>query len=81
MASGKKRHTILVSIAMPSSVIANMHYDNAASTLRVVFISGDVYEYRKVPVTVYNDMKASTSKGVYLNRMIKPNYSYRKVSE
>ena len=66
---------------MPSSVIANMHYDNAAATLRVVFVSGDVYEYRKVPAAVYMDMKAARSKGSYLNRVIKPKYSYRKVNE
>jgi len=66
---------------MPSSVIANMIYDAASSTLRIVFVSGAVYEYRKVPAAIYSAMKTAKSKGTYLNRHIKPNYSYKKIRE
>ena len=66
---------------MPSSVIANMIYDAASATLRVVFVSGAVYEYRKVPAAIYNAMKTSKSKGTYLNQYIKPNYSFKKIKE
>ena len=76
----KKRHAILDSPNMPSSVVAHIHYDENARTLRVVFVSGDVYDYRKVPLAVYHEMKAAKSKGIYLNRHIKPNYSFRKVT-
>ena len=80
MTKQKKRHTISNSHNMPSTVVAHIHYDEDTRTLRVVFVSGEVYDYRKVPLAVYNEMKAAKSKGIYLNRYIKPNYSYRKVT-
>ena len=80
MRTERKRHTISGNHSMPSSVVANFHYDATARVLRVVFVSGEVYDYRKVPPAVYNEMKNSISKGVYLNRHIKPNYSYRKIT-
>ena len=64
---------------MPSSVIANMVYEPGSSTLRVRFLSGAVYEYKKVPETVYNAMKAAFSKGTYLNKHIKGNYPFKKI--
>lgn len=64
---------------MPSSVVAGMSYNAAASTLRVTFVSGRVYEYRNVPEQVYREMKTSGSKGIYLNRYIKGNYDFKKI--
>ena len=65
---------------MPSTVIDKMIYDEAANTLRVVFVSGDVYQSHKVPAAVYNAIKKASSKGRYLNKFIKGNYSYRKIN-
>ncbi len=67
-------------ITMPSSVIAGMSYNVATSTLRVTFVSGRVYEYKKVPEHIYQDMKRSDSKGTYLNQHIKGNYDFKKIS-
>jgi len=64
---------------MPSSVVANMIYDAASATLRVVFVTGAVYDYRKVPPGIYQAMKTSASKGTYLNKHIKRNYSFKKI--
>ena len=64
---------------MPSTVIADMQYDPAAGTLRVVFVSGTVYIYKNVPEEVFLAMKTSGAKGVYLNRHIKGKYSYEKL--
>jgi hypothetical protein len=66
---------------MPSSVVATMHYNAELSTLRVVFVSGLVYEYKNVPENVYLEMKYSGAKGVYLNRNIKGNYEYVKLPD
>jgi hypothetical protein len=65
---------------MPSSVVNTMTYNPASSTLRVVFVSGMVYDYENVPEKVYKAMKAATSKGTYLNRFIKGHYPFKKVS-
>jgi len=50
-----------------------------STTLRVVFVSGKVYDYKKVPLEVYKAMKNAASKGNYLNRHIKGNYDYKKL--
>ena len=64
---------------MPSSVVAAIRYDVSKSTLRVVYISGAVYDYKKVPEKIYNEMKKAFSKGEFLNKEIKPNYEFEKI--
>lgn len=64
---------------MPSSVVAAIHYDEKTSKLRVIFQSGSIYDYLKVPEEVYNNMKKASSKGEFLNKEIKPNYEFEKV--
>lgn len=65
---------------MPSSVVAAIRYDASSSTLRIVYISGAVYDYKNVPEKVYNEMKKAFSKGEFLNNEIKPNYEFEKKS-
>jgi len=64
---------------MPSSVVAAIRYDVRTSTLRVVYVSGSVYDYKKVPEEVYTSMKKASSKGEFLNKQIKPNYEFEKI--
>ncbi len=64
---------------MPSSVIASFSYDNANATLRVIFLSGSVYDYYHVPEAMYHEMKVTGSKGTFLNASIKGNYPFRKI--
>jgi len=65
---------------MPSSVIKHIIYDAASATLRIVFVSGMVYDYKDVPENVYQSLKTSRSKGTYLNKHIKNNYHFEKVN-
>jgi hypothetical protein len=65
---------------MPSSVVARMIYDEATETLRIVYVSGLVYDYKKVPLEVYEAMQASDSKGTFLNQEIKGKYVFEKKS-
>ncbi|HEY8955686.1 KTSC domain-containing protein [Chitinophaga sp.] len=64
---------------MPSSVVAHMIYDADKRTLRIIFVSGMVYDYKDVPETVYLAMKSSGSKGIYLNKYIKGHYDFEKI--
>ena len=64
---------------MPSSVVAAIKYDVNSSTLRVIYVSGAVYDYKKVPEEVYNEMKKAFSKGEFLNKQIKPNFDFEKI--
>lgn len=65
---------------MPSSVVAAIKYDVSTSTLRVIYISGSVYDYKDVPEKVYKEMKEAFSKGEFLNKHIKPNYEFEKIN-
>lgn len=47
--------------------------------LRITYVSGMVYDYKKVPEKIYKAMKASGSKGTYLNNYIKGHYEFEKV--
>lgn len=64
---------------MPSSVVAAIRYDDSTSTLRVVYVSGSVYDYKQVPAKVYQEMKTASSKGEFLNKHIKPKYLFEKI--
>lgn len=64
---------------MPSSVVAAIRYDETTATLRVIFQSGSIYDYLKVPGKVYGEMKKASSKGEFLNKEIKPNYEFEKI--
>ena len=66
---------------MPSSVVSAIRYYPDTSVLRIIFVSGLVYDYEKVPEKVYKKMKVATSKGTFLNHHIKGQYEYKKVSE
>jgi hypothetical protein len=48
--------------------------------LEVNFISGKVYAYKNVPEKVYRTMRSATSKGRFLNFVIKPNYEYEELN-
>ena len=64
---------------MPSSVVAAIRYDANKNTLRVIYVSGSVYDYKEVPEKVYKEMKEAFSKGEFLNKYIKPNYEFEKI--
>lgn len=66
---------------MPSSVVAAIKYDVYSSTLRVIYVSGMVYDYKNVPIEVFEAMKAAFSKGTFLNQHIKGNYEFEKIEE
>jgi len=66
---------------MPSSVIAAMHYDPGKEVLRVIYVSGSIYDYKDVPEKIYRAMKGSGSKGAYLNQHIKGKYEFEKIKE
>ncbi|HEY8896538.1 MAG TPA: KTSC domain-containing protein [Niastella sp.] len=65
---------------MPSSVVAHIDYYPGSATLRITYTSGEIYDYLQVPLKIYEAMKKTTSKGSYLNKFIKPHFSYRKIT-
>jgi len=65
---------------MPSSVVSVIRYDRRSQTLRVIYVSGLVYDYKDVPEEVYVAMKTASSKGTFLNKNIKGKYEFEKVA-
>ena len=65
---------------MPSTVVKAMQYDAQTHTLRIMYVSGIVYDYKDVPADVYEAMKISGSKGIFLNTQIKGKYEFEKVN-
>jgi hypothetical protein len=66
---------------MPSSVVAEIKYDKSTYTLRIIYVSGMTYDYKKVPEQIYVAMKTAFSKGTFLNQYIKGKYEFEKVEE
>ena len=64
---------------MPSSVVSTMQYDNTSGTLRIIFVSGMIYDYKNVPEEVYIALKTSGAKGIFLNQHIKGKYEFEKI--
>ncbi len=65
---------------MPSTVISAVRYDPVSATLRIIFVSGMIYDYKNVPAAKYEAMKTAGSKGKYLNKFIKGYYPFKKVN-
>ena len=67
-------------IATPqSSNIAGFDYDKDRQVLTVEFKNGGRYNYYDVPETVFEGMKAASSKGQFLAQSVKSIYRYARV--
>ena len=66
---------------MPSSVIKYFSYDAATETLKIIFVTDMIYQYKEVPEKIHKMLKASGSKGRYFNRHIKDKFKFQKLEE
>lgn len=64
---------------MPSSVIRRFSYDEPHRRLRILFTSGEVYDYEAVPPEVVADFRAAGSKGRFFGPNIRDRYRYRRL--
>ena len=64
---------------MPSSVVNTYRYFPETEILRIIYQSGAVYDYLKVPAEIFDKFKTAQSKGRFLNYVIKPKFKYKKV--
>ena len=65
---------------MPSTVIRSFHYDEASSTLFIVFRTGRRYRYFNVPAQTVAEMRAAFSKGEFFNAQIRGRFAYNEES-
>ncbi|MDR6405722.1 MULTISPECIES: KTSC domain-containing protein [Chryseobacterium] len=64
---------------MPSSVVNNYIYFPETEILRIIYQSGAVYDYLRVPTEIFDRFRTAQSKGRFLNYVIKPKFKYKKV--
>jgi hypothetical protein len=67
-------------IAVQSSNLAAVDYDEWTSTLVIAFHSGSVYEFYRVPRSEFVGLLNASSNGKYFHANIKGRYSYRRVA-
>jgi hypothetical protein len=65
------RSLTLDTVAIESSALAKVAYDNQQATLQVEFRDGAVCQYFGVPRDTYQDLLRADSKGVYFNQYIR----------
>lgn len=64
---------------MPSSVILNYVYFPETEILRIIYQSGSVYGYLEVPADIFERFRSVQSKGRFMNYVIKPKFSFKKI--
>jgi hypothetical protein len=65
---------------MSSSSIAAAGYDDCRHALRLRYVSGGMYDYLDVPLTVFQDLLDAPSKGQFVNWYVKPRYRYTRLN-
>ena len=67
------------SIAVNSSSLATVAYDDERGVLQVEFLDGTVYQYLAVPRETYEGLCGAESKGGHFNRQIRNRFAWVKM--
>lgn len=67
-------------IAVESTTLATVAYDEARELLRLEFRSQAIYQYLGVPAIVHQALLSAPSKGGYFNQVIRGRFPYQRVS-
>lgn len=62
-----------------STTVARIGYDREAMEIYVEFHTGALYGYRRAPGFVFDAFAEADSKGAFLNKVIKPRFTARKL--
>ena len=68
-------------VPLQSSVLAAMEYFPELQALDIMFHSGEVYRYLKVPISLYQDLLNADSKGIFFNAHIRNQFSFQHLGE
>jgi hypothetical protein len=63
-------------IAVESTTLASVAYDDARGVLQLEFRSRAIYRYFGVPAVVCEGLLSASSKGRYFNRIIRGRFPY-----
>jgi CHASE1-domain containing sensor protein len=62
-----------------SSNVAAIGYDESAEEVYVEFLDSGLYAYSGVSLPIFQEFQSASSKGSFVNQILKPGYPYRKV--
>jgi hypothetical protein len=65
---------------MPSTLIADIDYDQGRERLTITFVTGRIYEYVDVPAEVAASFQSAFSKGTFFNGYIRDRYDFREIT-
>ncbi len=65
---------------MPSSVIRDASYDDTTREMRVTFVSGRIYVYRRRARSIYDAFSKAPSKGAFFNVAIRGRYHFHELA-
>lgn len=68
-----------INVDIKSSNLKSASYDTESETLLITFNNGSIYEYNKVPWTVFTKFRMAESQGKYFNENISRKYTYTKI--
>ena len=66
-------------LPVDSTSVARIGYDREAMEIYVEFHTGALYGYRRAPDFVFDAFARADSKGAFLNKVIKPRFTVRKL--
>ena len=70
----------LINVAVDSSSLSALAYDDLHAILAVAFRDGSSYCYHGVPPWLFQELLEATSKGTYFNSRIWGRFPYSKIS-
>jgi len=62
-----------------SSTVEEIGYDPDAEEVWVRFSGSGLYVYSAVPAVVWEDLRSASSKGGFVNSVLKPSYAYHRI--
>lgn len=68
-----------IHVDIQSSNLKSADYNTETEVLTIVFNSGGVYEYEKVPWMMFTKFRKAQSQGSFFNKNIARAYNYKKV--
>lgn len=69
----------VINVDIKSTNLKSATYDTETEVLVITFNNGSIYEYNKVPWTVFTKFRMAESQGKYFNENISRKYSYTKL--
>jgi len=66
-------------IQVKSANLSKVGYDEESELLLIVFNSGSIYEFQKVPKDLYESLMQAPSIGSFFNKTIRNRYVYKKI--